>query len=74
MLGRIVTREEIVKAIFEMMPDDTTYEIVSTGGGGFFVRLNDSLDNVLLRDATTFYQKLNDYCVYVERDRVMGCL
>jgi hypothetical protein len=70
MIGRIVTCDEIETAISEMMPDDTTYEIVATGGGGFFVRINDSLENVLLRDAATFYQKLNDYCVRIEQDAV----
>lgn len=66
MLGSLVTREEIVKAIFEMMPDDTIYDITPSGGGGFFVRLNNHPENVLLRSADTYYQKLNDYCVRVE--------
>ena len=67
MLGRIVTRDEIISAIYEMMPDDTSYEILSAGGGAFFVKLNNFEENVLLRDASTFYQKLNDYCVRVEQ-------
>lgn len=66
MLGRTVTREEIIAAIFEMMPDDTLYTIDASGGGGFFVRINNFPYNVLLRDESTFYQKLNDYCVRVE--------
>ena len=66
MLGRIVTENEIVAAIFEMMPDDTIYTIEDSGGGGFFVRINNFPENVLLRSADTFYQKLNDYCVRVE--------
>jgi hypothetical protein len=66
MLGRIVTHDEIVTAIFEMMPDDTIYTIEDSGGGGFFVRINNFTENVLLRSADTFYQKLNDYCVRVE--------
>jgi len=66
MIGRIVTCDEIETAISEMMSDDTTYEIVATGGGGFFVRINNFPENVLLRSADTFYQKLNDYCVRVE--------
>jgi hypothetical protein len=63
---RIVTENEIVAAIFEMMPDDTNYVISPSGGGGFFVRINNFPENVLLRSADTFYQKLNDYCVRVE--------
>jgi len=66
MLGSLVTYEEIVEAIREMMPDDTIYTIDSSGGGGFFVRINNHPENVLLRSADTFYQKLNDYCVRVE--------
>ena len=66
MLGRTVTPNEIENAIREMMPDDTVYAIVSSGGGGFFVRINNFPENVLLRSADTFYQKLNDYCVRVE--------
>jgi hypothetical protein len=66
MLGRIVTANEILDAIKEMMPDDTIVAIVGSGGGGWFVRLNNHPENVLLRSADTFYQKLNDYCVRVE--------
>jgi hypothetical protein len=66
MLGRIVTANEILDAINEMMPDDTIVAIVGSGGGGWFVRLNNHPENVLLRSADTFYQKLNDYCVRVE--------
>ena len=66
MLGRIVNRDEIATAISEMMPDDTIYTITSSGGGGFFVRINNHPENVLLRSADTYYQKLNDYCVRVE--------
>jgi len=70
MLGRIVTAQEIIDAIYDMMHDDVRFDITSTGGGGFFVRINNFPENVLLRDAATFYQKLNDYCVRVEQDAV----
>jgi hypothetical protein len=33
------------------------------------VKLNNFEENVLLRDASTFYQKLNDYCVRVEQEQ-----
>ena len=68
MIGRIVTVNEILDAINEMMPDDTIVAILASGGGGWFVRLNNFPENVLLRSADTFYQKLNDYCVRVENN------
>jgi hypothetical protein len=66
MIGSIVTAQEIIDAIYEMMPDDVRFDITPSGGGGFFVRINNNPENVLLRSADTFYQKLNDYCVRVE--------
>ena len=66
MLGRIVTEQEIIDAIHEMMFDDVRFDITPSGGDGFFVRINNHPENVLLRSADTFYQKLNDYCVRVE--------
>ena len=66
MIGSIVTAQEIIDAIYEMMPDDVRFDITPSGGGGFFVRINNHPENVLLRSADTFYQKLNDYCVRVE--------
>jgi hypothetical protein len=66
MLGSIVTAEEIITAVYEMMSDDAQLDITSSGGGGFFVRINNFPETVLLRSADTFYQKLNDYCVRVE--------
>ena len=67
MLGRIVTEKEIIEAIYEMMFDDVRFDITPSGGGGFFVTINNFPENVLLRSADTFYQKLNDYCVRVEK-------
>lgn len=78
MLLRHVTVNEIVHAIHEIMGDDCTYAITyssecpphdQTYNGGYFVRINNHPDNVLLYYADTFYQKLNDYCVMVEQER-----
>lgn len=77
MLLRHVTVNEIVHAIHEIMGDDCTYDITMSGkpsadqpyNGGYFVRINNHPDNVLLYYADTFYQKLNDYCVMVEQQR-----
>ena len=68
MLGRIVTAAEIIDAIYEMMSDGAHIDITPSGGGGFFVRINNFPENVLLRSADSFYQKLNDYCVRVENN------
>lgn len=74
MLLRHVTVNEIVHAIHEMMGDDCEYSIIQSSipkmdqpyNGGYFVRINNHPENVLLYYADTFYDKLNDYCVMVE--------
>ena len=66
MIGQIVTAQQIIDAIYEMMSDDVRFDITPSGGGGFFVRINNHPEDILLRSADTFYQKLNDYCVMVE--------
>lgn len=80
MLLRHVTVNEIVHAIHEIMGDDCAYDITYSSecasdqpyNGGYFVRINNHADNVLLYYADTFYQKLNDYCVMVEQQRDCG--
>ena len=79
MLLRHVTVNEIVHAIHEMMGDDCEYSIVQsdcakmdqTYNGGYYVRINNHEENVLLYYADTFYDKLNDYCVMVERSQTL---
>ena len=75
MLLRHVTVNEIVHAIHEIMGDDCKYSIIHSGpipmdkpyNGGYYVRINDHEENVLLYYADNFYDKLNDYCVMVEQ-------
>jgi len=77
MLLRHVTVNEIVHAIHEILGDDCEYSIVHSGdipvdrpyNGGYYVRINNHADRVLLYYADTFYDKLNDYCVIVEKLR-----
>ena len=72
---RHVTVDEIVHAIHEMMGDDCEYSIVHSSpapmdkpyNGGYYVRINNHPDRVLLYYADNFYDKLNDYCVMVEQ-------
>lgn len=73
MLLRHVTVNEIVHAIEELM-GDCQYDITMSGkpqgdqpyNGGYYVRINNHPDRVLLYYADTFYDKLNDYCAMVE--------
>lgn len=75
MLLSHVTVNEIVRAIHEIMGDDCEYSIVHSSypgvfgmvGGGYYVRINNHPENVLLYYADSFYDKLNDYCVMVEQ-------
>ena len=76
MLLRHVTVDEIVHAIHDMMGDDCEYTIVHSNypipmdkpyNGGYYVRINNHPENVLLYYADSFYDKLNDYCVMVEQ-------
>lgn len=80
MLLRHVTVNEIVHAIHEMMGDDCEYSIVQSShakmdqaySGGYYVRINNHEENVLLYYADTFYDKLNDYCAMVERSQTLA--
>lgn len=75
MLLRHVTVNEIVHAIHEIMGDDCEYSITLSSiatmnheyNGGYYVRINNHPQNVLLYYADSFYDKLNDYCVMVEQ-------
>ena len=78
MLLRHVTVDEIVHAIHDMMGDDCEYTIVHSSitpmdkpyNGGYYVRINNHPENVLLYYADSFYDKLNDYCVMVENSNI----
>ena len=75
MLLRHVTVNEIVHAIDEIMGNDCEYSIVHSSlatmdkpyNGGYYVTINNHPDRVLLYYADSFYDKLNDYCVMVEK-------
>jgi len=76
MLLRRVTVNEIVHAIDEIMGNDCEYHITLSSdlpddgtpyNGGYYVSVNISMDRVLLYYADSFYDKLNDYCVMVEK-------
>jgi hypothetical protein len=63
-----VSIDQIEQAIREMMPNDVVYVITPSGvSGGFYVNINWHPDSVLLYYEDGYYQKLNEYCVAVER-------
>ena len=73
---RHVTVNEIVHAIHEIMGDDCEYTITLSSpapkdrpyNGGYYVTINNHPEKILLYYASTFYDKLNDYCYAVENN------
>lgn len=71
---RHVTINEIVHHIHDIMGDDCEYSIAHSSpppmdrpyNGGYYVRVNNHPDTVLVYYADTAYDRIQDYCCKVE--------